>query len=227
MGISLSEKRVLDVGCGEGGVLAGLASCFKFEGLGIDYDEDMILKCRTLQNIRFETGDFFTYDFKDAFDFIILRDVLEHAIYPAKMLARTANLLTNKGLAYVTYTPYLSPFGGHQHNGSSIFAYLPYIHFLPESLFLRLIHPSDSLYKTSQYLIEDLKKIRNTWITTGVVKKTCKQHKLKIVHKQIYLIRPDYRYKFGLPEIAMPVVLPIGTLLDPFCTSVELLLSKK
>lgn len=227
MGISLNGERVLDVGCGEGGILSGLALYFKFRGLGIDYDRDMISKCQRIPSISFEAGDFYTYDFKDSFDFILLRDVLEHSSYPAEMLARTSALLSANGLAYITYTPYLSPFGGHQHNGSSFFSNFPYIHFLPELLFLKLIRPHDSLYKTSQYLTDDLKRIRKTSLTTGRVKRICNQHGLKVFHKKIFIIRPDYRYKFGLPEISMPAVFPLSTLFDPFCTAVELLASKK
>ena len=37
-GLSLDNKSVLDIGCGEGGILAGLAETYRFTGLGLDYD---------------------------------------------------------------------------------------------------------------------------------------------------------------------------------------------
>ena len=158
--ISLQGKSVLDVGCGEGGIMYSLAEQFQLAGLGIDYDENMILRCRSIPGVQFKNADFLEYDFKEHFDFILLRDVIEHCTDIFAMLARTASLLSDKGSVYITYTPYLSPFGGHQHNGSSILSNFPYIHFLPESSFLKLIHPSGNIYKTSQYLLVDLKRIQ-------------------------------------------------------------------
>ncbi len=226
-GISLQKKRVLDVGCGEGGILKSLAEHFELEGMGIDYDENMISACRPVKGVEFKKVDFFEYDFQGKFDFIMLRDVLEHCIDIFAMLSRISSLLSDKGLVYITYTPYLSPFGGHQHNGNSIFANFPFIQFLPEVVFLKLIDPSGNIYKTSTYLVEDLKRIRKTWLTTYSVIETCKKCRLKILFKRMFIIRPDYQYKFGLPTVAIPSFVPLTTVLDVFSTSVELLVVKE
>ncbi|BBO17732.1 class I SAM-dependent methyltransferase [Candidatus Brocadia pituitae] len=158
-GISLQGKRVLDVGYGERGILHSLAEHFELEGMGIDYGENMIAACRPVKGVEFKKADFFEYDFQEKFDFILLRDVLEHCVDIFAMPSRISSLLSDKGLHYITHTPYLSPFGGHQHNGNSIFANLPYIQFLPEAVFLKLIDPSGNIYKTSTYLVKDLKRI--------------------------------------------------------------------
>lgn len=226
-GISLQGKRVLDVGCGEGGILHSLAGHFELEGMGIDYDENMISGCRPIKGVEYKSIDFFQYVFQEKFDFILLRDVLEHCVDVFAMLSRISSLLSDKGLIYITYTPYLSPFGGHQHNGNSIFANLPYIQFLSESVFLKLIDPSGNIYKTSSYLVEDLKRIRKTWLTTRTVINLCKKCSLKILFKRMFIIRPDYRYKFGLPTVAIPSFVPLTTVLDVFSTSVELLVVKE
>jgi ubiquinone/menaquinone biosynthesis C-methylase UbiE len=226
MGIPLQGKRVLDVGCGEGGIMYSLAEHFEVEGLGIDYDEDMIKGCRPIKGVEFKNVDFLKYDFQDKFDFILLRDVLEHCVDIFAMLSRIASLLSDKGLVYITYTPYLSPFGGHQHNGTSIFANFPYIQFLPERLFLKFINPSGNIYKTSRYLVEDLNRIRKTWLTTCAVMEMLKKCSLKIVFKRMFIIRPDYLYRFGLPAVAIPSFIPLMTALDLFSTSVELLVMK-
>ena len=155
--IQLNKSRVLDVGCGEGGLLKGISERFQIEGLGIDYDYQMISKCKPGFGLSFKQTDFLAYDFQNCFDFVLLRDVLEHCGDLPQMLKRTASILSKKGLAYITYTPYLSPFGGHQHNGNGIFSNVPYIHILPNTIFFHLIKPSGNIYKTSEFLLEDLR----------------------------------------------------------------------
>ncbi len=223
-GLSLDGKSVLDIGCGEGGILAGLAETYRFTGLGLDYDGEMIEKAREVPGSVFRQGDFFTYEFDEKYDFVLLRDVLEHCGDPRKMLEKIAALLKPDGFVYITYTPYLSPFGGHQHNGSGIFSNAPFIHVLPEPLFLWLIRPRGNLYKESAYLLNDLKQIRETWLTTGKVNRICREVGLDISASGSYLVRPDYKYKFGLPEIPHPSFLPVNTVTDIFCTCVEMLL---
>lgn len=225
-GLSLDNKSVLDIGCGEGGILAGLAETYRFTGLGLDYDGEMISKAREVAGSIFRQGDFFTYEFDEKYDFILLRDVLEHCGDPSQMLEIISTLLRPDGFVYITYTPYLSPFGGHQHNGSSFFSNIPFIHILPETPFLWLIKPRGNLYKESApHLVNDLKQIRETWLTTGKVKSLCKEMGLNVSFSRAYLVRPDYKYKFGLPAISHPSFLPVNTVTDIFCTCVEMLLS--
>lgn len=224
-GISLDNKSVLDIGCGEGGILAGLAATYNFTALGLDCDGEMISKSKEVAGSTFKQGDFFTYEFDEKYHFILLRDVLEHCGNPGEMLRKISTLLQPNGLVYVTYTPYLSPFGGHQHNGSGFFSNLPFVHVLPEAPFLWLIKPRGNLYKESAHLVNDLMQIRETWLTTGKVKHFCKEVGLDVKSSRSYLVRPDYKYKFGLNEISHPDFLPVNTLTDIFCTCVEMLLS--
>lgn len=226
-GISLDKKRVLDVGCGEGGILVGLASHFRFSGLGIDRDSEMVCRCPPAEGIRFEAADFFSFAFQEQFDFILLRDVLEHCGDAAAMIERAATLLNGKGHVYVTYCPYASPFGGHQHNGTGCFSYVPYLQFLPESLFLRIVRPKGNLYKGASGLEEDLRTIRRTRLSTAIVHAACDWNGLRLRDRQVFIVRPDYRLKFGLPTLAWPRFLPMASILDPFCTGVELLLQKE
>ena len=92
--LSLDNKSVLDIGCGEGGILAGLAETYKFRGLGIDYDGGMISKARQVPGSVFRQGEFFAYDFDEKYDFILLRDVLEHCGNPREMLRKISTLCT-------------------------------------------------------------------------------------------------------------------------------------
>jgi len=225
-GIVLNGRRVLDVGCGAGGFLNALAARFQIEGLGIDYDPEILAQCRPAAGVTLQAADFLAADLPGPFDFILLRDVLEHCVSPREMLARAASSLSPDGHVYITYSPYLSPFGGHQQNAGGFFSRVPYIQILPESLFLRLVQVRSSFYKTASYLREDLKRIRKTWLTTGRVKKFCRQLGLRVAYRCVFIVRPDHWYMFGLPTVRMPSLFPLTSVLDPFCTSVELLLVK-
>jgi SAM-dependent methyltransferase len=226
-GLSLDGGSVLDVGCGEGGVLAGLAEGFSFRGLGIDYDEEAIRRAQTVAGCRFEQGDFYAYKFDETYDFILVRDVLEHCGDADGMLKRAAALLSEGGRIYVTYTPYPSPFGGHQHNGSGPFSNVPYLQVLPEALFLRLIQVKGNWYKGSSQLSKDLRQIRRTRLTTGAMKRAAGEAGLTVEFLRAFVFRPDYRYRFGLPTLRLPSLLGVNTLTDIASTGVEVLLRKQ
>jgi SAM-dependent methyltransferase len=224
-GVDLTGKSILDVGCGEGGVLRGLADLYNFTGLGIDYDATMIEKCRPKEGLDFKVADFLDEDIKGIYDVVILRDVLEHCGQPMAFLKKIRTLLSQGSIVYVTYAPFLGPFGGHQHNGNGLLSNLPFIHYLPEKLFLKLIAPKGNWYKEKESLLKDFHSIRKTCLTTGLVRRICQRTGLNIEKRRAYLVRPDYRFKFGLRPANIPSAIPIGTATDIFSTGVEMLLS--
>src|SRR5690606_25868875 len=123
-GLGLDGKSVLDAGCGYGGVLAGLAERFRLaEALGIDLDRGMIANGREKSPpvVVLRTGDFLAFEGGE-FDGVLLRDVLEHIVDVEGALAKAARLLKPGGFVFASFAPFLSPFGGHQHNGSGPFA---------------------------------------------------------------------------------------------------------
>jgi SAM-dependent methyltransferase len=186
----------------------------------------MINRSKPIQGIRFAVGDFYSFYFEEKYDLILIRDVLEHCGNPKALLGRAADLLSEEGWVYVTYTPYLSPFGGHQHNGTGFFANVPYIQVLPEKLFLWLIRPDGNWYKGARNIMKDLKQIRRTRLTTSIVRRTCREVGLHIDYIRAYFVRPDYRYKFGLPAIALPSLFSAHTFTDIWSTCVEMMLHK-
>jgi SAM-dependent methyltransferase len=224
--LSIDGKRVLDIGCGEGGILAGLAERYRFHGFGLDYDEEMVRRAKAIPNCTIAHGDVFSYTFSDTYDFILIRDVLEHCGDPEALLHKAATLLSPKGCIYATYTPFLSPFGGHQHNGSGLFSNAPYIQMLPEAVFLKLICPVGNLYKQGAGLLKDFRQIRKTWLTTGQVTQAARKAGLAVAVARGWFVRPDYRYKFGLMPIPFPPGFPVHSLTDLACTSIEVLLRR-
>ncbi|MDB5106096.1 MAG: 3-demethylubiquinone-9 3-methyltransferase [Fibrobacteres bacterium] len=227
-GFDPTGKSVLDVGCGYGGVLAGLAGAFDLKSaLGLDLDAVMVregsAKCPS--GVRLEVRDFFAMDAAEAgsYDLILLRDVLEHIPDAEGALAKAASLLAPRGLIFASFAPFYSPFGGHQHNGSGFFSNVPWLQALPESWFRAALRLDGNSYKSGKSLAEDMETVLRTRLTIGRFRRMIPGAGLRAGYLARYLSRPDYRIKFGLPEIGFP---PIPFLDELACTGVEALLEK-
>ncbi len=247
-GYDPAGKSVLDVGCGYGGVLAELAGTFALKSaLGIDLDAGMVRQGseRCPKGVRLEVRDFFgmdavdpeAYDPEDhgsevlrraalasgGYDLILLRDVLEHIPDAEGALAKAASLLAPGGLIFASFAPFYSPFGGHQHNGSGLFANVPWLQILPEKWFRAALHLRGNSYKSGQSLLADMESVLRTRLTIGRFRRMIPAAGLRAGYFARYLSRPDYRIKFGLPEIGFPGIPGLDELA---CTGVEALLER-
>ncbi|MDQ3003584.1 MAG: class I SAM-dependent methyltransferase [Fibrobacterota bacterium] len=224
-GFDPAGKSVLDVGCGYGGVLAGLAEAWPLKAaLGIDLDADMIregmAKCPV--GMRLEAGDFFGLQGKE-FDLILMRDVLEHMPDAEGALTKAASLLAPGGLIFASFAPFYSPFGGHQHNGAGFFSNIPWLQVLPESWFRKALRLDGNSYKSSRGLADDMESVLRARLTLRRFRKMIPSAGLRLGYYARYLSRPDYRIKFGLPEIPFP---PIPFLDELACTGIESFLER-
>lgn len=224
-GLALDGKSALDVGCGYGGVLAGLAERFRLaEALGIDLDPGMIAggRDRNPPGVSLRTGDFLALP-DGGFDAILMRDVLEHIVDVEGALAKAAGLLKPGGFVFASFAPFLSPFGGHQHNGEGPFASAPWLHLLPESWFRGLLRFPGNSYKSGEALRADMDTVFRTRLSLRRFRRAAGSAGLAITYLRGYAVRPDYRIKFGIPSLRFPAVAGPG---DLFCTGVEALLAK-
>jgi SAM-dependent methyltransferase len=247
-GYQVAGKSVLDVGCGYGGVLAALAMEYPLKSaLGIDLDAAMVREgsAKCPGNVRLEVRDFFGMEAVDpeafdpetqgaeplrrsalaagGYDFILMRDVLEHIPDAEGALAKAASVLAPGGLIYASFAPFYSPFGGHQHNGSGMFANVPWLQLLPEGLFRAALNLKGNSYKSGQSLGDDMESVLHTRLTIARFRKMIPASGLKTGYFARYLSRPDYRIKFGLPEVGFP---GIPVLDELACTGVEALLER-
>lgn len=227
LGLSLEGGRVLDIGCGHGGMLQGLAESFAVaEAVGLDRDGEMIAvaRARGVPGARFLERDLFAFDEAPPYDAVFLRDVLEHVVEPERAFARALALTGPGGLLFISYAPFYGPFGGHQHNGSGFFSNLPWLQALPEPAFRRLVRVRGNAYKGGERLIEDVESVLRTRLTLGRFAGLLGAPGLRVLQRRRWLVRPDYRLKFGLPPLALP---PLPTpLAELLCTAEELFLRR-
>lgn len=225
VGFDAAGKAVLDVGCGYGGVLAALAETFPLRrGLGLDLDAEMIArgKAEAPAGVVLEARDFFSFS-EGGFDLIVLRDVLEHMPHAVDALMKAASLLAPGGIIFASFAPFWSPFGGHQHNGVGFLANVPWLHALPEAWFRRALRLEGNSYKSNRALAEDMESVLRTRLTLRGFRGMLPGAGLRLQRFQRYLIRPDFRVKFGLPALGFPALPWIDELA---CTGVEAILAK-
>lgn len=200
-----SGIRVLEVGCGEGGVLKPFIDkgC---ECVGVDLAEKRIALANDFQKEAVEKGtalfltqniyeEDFTTRYKNHFDVIILKDVIEHVPEQEKFIPHLKTFLREGGIIFFGFPPWYMPFGGHQqiaHN--KVASMMPYYHILPKSLYVKLLR----LFKEENGVIRELSEIKDTGITIERFEKIVAESKLIVFQKQHYLINPIYKYKFGL-----------------------------
>jgi 2-polyprenyl-3-methyl-5-hydroxy-6-metoxy-1,4-benzoquinol methylase len=95
----IKPKKVLDVGCGTGGLL----SIFKEKGcevLGLDFNDEY-LSIAKINKINVKKGSLNILKKNDKFDLIILSHVLEHVLNPDLFLKETTNYLSTNGVIYI------------------------------------------------------------------------------------------------------------------------------
>jgi len=196
--IEVRGKSLIDIGCGAG----GSSHVFHEEGarvVGLDIDADRIHSAcqrasRHNLDITFMTADVHEppAGLARAFDLAIVRDVLEHVADPRLFLARVMELLREEGLVFISFPPYYSAFGGHQHHPRSVTRFMPWSHLLPSWLFYRMLpdipeyrHEIRSLNRLTIHRLEEI--IARDGYTTIV--------------KELFYIRPSLSFKYGLPII--------------------------
>ena len=195
--------RVLEIGCGEGGVLKAFINkgCV---GIGVEFDEARIVNGKKWMSEDIQNGklSFVAKDIYDTdvdslggkFDIIILKDVIEHIHDQSKLLARLKDFLTPPGIIFFGFPPWQMPFGGHQQLCKKKLSKVPYFHLLPTPLYKSVLR----LFKEPEYVINDLVEIKETGISIERFERIVNQTNYLILGKIHYLFNPIYEYKFNL-----------------------------
>lgn len=197
------ETSILEVGCGEGGNLKPFIE-LGCKTTGIDLTESKIRNANVFfsneinnGSVRFILGNIYHYSeaFTASFDLVILKDTLEHIPEQEKLIGLLKGFLKPGGKIFLAFPPWEMPFGGHQQMCKNKYLSLfPWVHLLPEFLYVRLLR----IFGESQRTIDELLEVKGTRISIGKFEKILKTHNFKIDMVQFYFINPNYEIKFGL-----------------------------
>lgn len=195
--------RVMEIGCGEGGVLKGFVNkgC---KGVGVEFDliriengsqwlEDDIKEGK----ISFVAKNIYDSNVESLggkFDIILLKDVIEHIHNQERLLGRLKDFLNPSGIIFFGFPPWQMPFGGHQQLCKNMLSKVPYFHLLPRGIYKSLL----KLFKEPESVIPVLLEIKDTGISIERFEKIVKKTNYSIVDKIHYLFNPIYEYKFNL-----------------------------
>lgn len=202
---AVTGKKVLEIGSGEGGVLAAFAEkgadCLGVElsdgrtQRGKEYSKEFITKYK----LELITGDIFDkailQRLQNSFDIIILKDVIEHLPNQSAFLKELKKLLKKNGVVFFGFPPWRMPFGGHQQIAVSKIGKLPYYHILPRGIYRTILK---KILKEPETTVTNLMEVYDTRISISRFEKIIKANNYKIIRRQLYLINPIYKYKFGL-----------------------------
>lgn len=208
-GVDFAGKNICEIGCGEGGVLAALADQGAAYALGIDIRQEALDRAEIIFPALHIPSDFKIHDvtnqqtpteWRSKFDFVTLRDVMEHLEETDISLRHVMEFLRPGGYLYIVFPPYYSPFGGHQHLLQNFWGRLPFLQFLPNALFQFLIKSGRSID------VEEVTRLRKIRLTIAKFERAVKEAGLEIVDEQLYFLRPVFKLKFGLPAIRVNIL---------------------
>lgn len=206
--------NVLEIGCGEGGVLKPFADkgccCVGVDlnPLRIDLANDFLKEEVANGKMTFVFKNVYDADFlqqyKGFFDVVILKDAIEHIPEQEKFIPYLKNFLKQEGQIYFGFPPWYMPFGGHQQVCHNKFAsVLPYYHILPKPLYKGIL----TMFGEPDGVVTELMEIKDTQITIERFEKIVRNSGLNVLNKQHFFINPIYKYKFGLqPRKQLPIL---------------------
>ncbi|MBX3102690.1 MAG: class I SAM-dependent methyltransferase [Bacteroidetes bacterium] len=215
--------RVLDIGCGVGGVLLAFVEegC---TGVGVDLDEKSIRTGNALHAERIARGELALYhqnvydwDTTEQFDLIVFKDSIEHIPDQARIIAWVKRYLKPGGHIFFGFPPWVMPFGGHQQviRNNRCLAKLPWYHLLPMPLYQWVLRKGGVEPGNLDFLVETKQLGISTWRFERIVRRTG----YRIARRRFWLFNPIYRYKFGLkPRTQGRLLYPFPGLRDFFTT---------
>jgi len=198
------KLSVLEIGCAEGGLLEALSDLgMEAAGIEIDTERAAIAKKKN-SNLNIVVGDIMDEFLPDKigkqYDFIIMREVIEHITNKYAAFKNLDKLTKKDGYLFISFPPKCSPFAGHQQIAKSFLKMIPYLHILPK-LFLRPI--AKHLGEKDDY-VDEIKLHYSTGMVIKHFETLYQINLFKPIKKDLFLFRPIYAYRFGLPTIKFP-----------------------
>lgn len=221
--VSVGNKRILEIGCGEGGNLLPFveAGC---EVTGIDRSEERISQANALFNPLKAKARFFSIDFfdmecvdeTDKYDIVLIHDVIEHITQKDLFFDHIKQFVAGNGIIFWGFPAWQMPFGGHQQIcRSRICSMLPFIHLFPESVYRFIL----TAFGESESCINELIDIKKCGISIERFEKLMKRNNHILVDRCLWFINPHYKQKFNLKPRKLHLLLRIKYLRNFFTTS--------
>lgn len=215
-------KRVLEIGCGEGGNLPPFEA-LGCEVVGVDIDptrHQQAIEFTRANNpnsrIRFVCSDALDLNRNEigTFDLIILKDFIEH-IDRKRFLPTLRSLLSESGVVFIAFPPWLMPYGGHQQVCRTVAGRAPWLHLLPKWMYTRVLR----MVGEPEELIRNLEVNYSLGTNIEPLVNQLRQEGFKVREIEYYLINPGYEAKFDLnPRSQLPILRDIPWLRNFYTT---------
>ena len=145
----LTGKKILDFGCGMGGMSLWYATNWNCEVHGLDIDNHHVNIANKMKekhgvaNVHFEVRNVLERPLEGKYDYVFLNDVAEHIPLDVleKIIEQLGNSLKKGGQIFVTYPPWKSPYASHVTHAVKI----PWCQFLPDSILLKMIEKNNMI----------------------------------------------------------------------------------
>ena len=200
------KKKILEVGCAEGGLLDSL------QGIGMDVHgielspERAKTASQKNNSLKVLVGDISDQELPEKlsqkFDVIIMREVIEHIPDKVTTFKNLDMILNDNGYLFISFPPKRSPFAGHQQIGRSFMKIIPYLHIFPTAVLKSI---AGWVGENAGY-IDEIKLHYSTGSTINIFEKNCAIRNFISLKRDLYLFRPVYAQRFGIPTIKLPNV---------------------
>lgn len=199
-----TELTVLDIGCGDGGVLLP----FLEKGCtctGIELDAIKSEFAKNFLSAYIEKGqveivnqniyeEAALTNYAHQFDLIILKDVVEHIPDQERFIPYLKKFLKPGGHVFFGFPPWYMPHGGHQQVCKhKLLTVLPWFHLLPRPLYRGFL----KAFGEHEPVIQELLEIKDTGISIERFERIVKKNGYTIPLQKHFLINPIYEFKFG------------------------------
>ena len=221
------NAQILEIGCGEGGVLKAFIER-GFTCYGIDLSPSRIENAKKIlkEEVEKKLVAFYAFDIHDdqhfehlfgKIDLVILKDAIEHIYDQEKFLTALHKFIKPEGSVFLSFPPWLNPFGGHQQVADSLLRYVPWFHITPRSLYRNIL----KLFGETEQRIRGLLEIYDTRLSIRKFDQILSQTNWQVRRRQFFLINPGYEFKFGLkPRKQIDFIGHIPALRDFISTAV-------
>lgn len=195
--------RVLEIGCGEAGVLKAFLERGA-SAVGVDRSGPRLARGRELLAEHVSAGRLELLhqdaqelgarrEYQGSFDLIVLKDVIEHVEDRPGLFAVMSGLLRPGGRIFLAFPPWRMPFGGHQQICRSwVLSRVPYFHLLPSPVYRRLL----GLFGEQPARIQSLMDTKRTGLHSADFERLVQQAGFMVASQRYYLLNPMYGYRF-------------------------------